>query len=111
MSKQKQIMGQKTVNGDGWVQSRFMQSYGAWTVVLNFFGDKDKIRMQALNRYMYHVGVSRVQTRIRLKFDDVFFWRMSQERDAIYTLSVPSYAMTRTPISGDYKYDYGQRMV
>ena len=88
-----------------------MKSYGAWTIILNFFSEKDKIRMQALNRYMYKTGVSRVQTRICLKLDDVFFWRMHEDSDAIYTLEVPSYQMTRRAISGDYKYDYGQRMV
>ena len=36
---------------------------------------------------------------------------MSQDNAAIYTLEVPNYTMSRRAISGDYRYDYGQRMV
>ena len=41
---------------------RFMRSFGGWTVIASYFRPLEFLFMQALCKYMYKIGVSRVQT-------------------------------------------------
>ena len=41
---------------------RFTRSFGGWTVIASYFRPLEFLFMQALCKYMYKTGVSRVQT-------------------------------------------------
>lgn len=44
----------------------YLESFGAMTVTMSFLEDVDQTKLQLVNKFMYDVGVSRVQTRIHL---------------------------------------------
>ena len=41
---------------------KFLVSYGAVSVIFEFLGQLDSLKMQQLNKYFYQVAVSRAQT-------------------------------------------------
>ena len=42
-----------------------MKSYGATTIILSYLTRIEQTHLQALNQFMYNIGVSRVQRRLQ----------------------------------------------
>ena len=49
-----------------------LQSYGAWTIIFGFMSRYDVLKFQAVSKYMYQVGVGRVQMKWR-KAREIYF--------------------------------------
>ena len=48
------------------IKQRFFISYGAMNAVFPYLGQKKVLQLQALNKFMYHRGVERLQLRIKI---------------------------------------------
>ena len=48
-------------------------SYGAMTVLFSFLTQSKIIEFQCVNNWMYHTGVGRIQTRLALACDEIYF--------------------------------------
>ena len=63
-----------------------IHSYGAFSELSQFLYPQEFLTLQSLNRFMYKVGISRVQKRWRLMVVDHYFYRGGQNT-AIFNLS------------------------
>ena len=50
-----------------------MLSYGAITVILSYLDPLETLQLQLMNRFMYKVGVPRVQQKVKLVEKYLFF--------------------------------------
>ena len=90
----------------------FIQSYGAMSTLLSYLPASKQTCMQALCRWLYDVGVSRVQTRISLRSPLHFLWHKmgSHVFQIDYTVGSGYQVNEREVLNGEFC-DQSQRMV
>ena len=78
---------------------RVIVSFGAMKTIFSYLTTLKKLKLQALNKFMYNSGVSRVQVKLKFTLPYIVFYPAPTGIRHIYVLSFPGRKVFQRAVS------------